>query len=137
LIQGPDVWKVISAVRDVRSAVPKLAAHDVVAAVSNLTGVTSVHVRIAVDYYTAYPAEIDADLDANKAAEVALREQIARSQDLLGARNFLSTKCCLHGWKMDCAGEVSKHLPCSMTRVCQEHRIPTSSSTPPARAESS
>ena len=85
LIQGPDVWEVIAAVRDVRGAEPKLAAHDVVAAVSNLTGVSSVHVRIAVDYYSAYPTEIDADLDANEAAEVALREQIARSQDLLGA----------------------------------------------------
>lgn len=85
LIQGPDVWEVIAAVRDVRGAEPKLAAHDVVAAVSNLTGVSSVHVRIAVDYYSSYPTEIDADLDANEAAEVALREQIARSQDLLGA----------------------------------------------------
>jgi len=85
LIQGPDVWEVIAAVRDVRGAEPKLAAPEVVAAVSNLTGLSSVHVHIAVDYYSAYPTEIDADLDANEAAEVALREQIARSQDLLGA----------------------------------------------------
>lgn len=85
LIQGPDVWEVIAAVRDVRGAKPNLAAPEIVTAVSSLTGVSSVHIRIAVDYYSAYPAEIDADLDANEAAEVALREQIARSQDLLGA----------------------------------------------------
>lgn len=85
LVQGPDVWEVIAAVRDVRGAEPALAPSEVVAAVSNLTGVNAAQVRIAVDYYSAYPVEIDADLDANEAAEVAMREQIARSQDLLGA----------------------------------------------------
>lgn len=85
LVQGPDVWEVIAAVRDVRGAEPALASSEVVAAVGSLTGVSAAHVRIAVDYYSAYPVEIDADLDANEAAEVAMREQIARSQDLLGA----------------------------------------------------
>ena len=85
LTQGPDVWEVIAAVRDVRASDPKLSGSSVAAAVSNMTGVTTSAVRTAVAYYSAYPDEIDAELEANEAAETRLREQLQRSQDLLGA----------------------------------------------------
>jgi len=85
LHQGPDVSEVIAAVRSVRASDPTLSGSTVPAAVSSVTGVSASGVRTAVAYYSAYPEEIDAELDASEAAETQLREQLQRSQDLLGA----------------------------------------------------
>ena len=85
LMQGPDVWEVIAAIRDVRASDPELSGSSVTTAVSNMTGVPTSAVGAAVAYYSAYPEEIDAELEANDAAENQLREQLQRSQDLLGA----------------------------------------------------
>jgi hypothetical protein len=59
LVGGPDVWEVVQAVRNARAAEPLLAGDEVVGLVSDTSGVPAPLVRAAIDYWTAYPDEID------------------------------------------------------------------------------
>lgn len=69
LAVGPDIWEIASALRDVGERGD--AAVDAVAADFSL-GVGSV--RLALAYYGAFAAEIDAEVaDNDSAAEEALR----------------------------------------------------------------
>ena len=68
LIGGPDVWEVIRAVRSARSAEPDLKESEILELVAENTGVVLRLVRAAVDYWAAYPKEVDALVeDANRA----------------------------------------------------------------------
>lgn len=80
---GPDVWEVIQAVRDERAARPDLAEFELIEAVNEHTGVPRRHVTMAINYWSAYPAEINEWIDA---AEHSAGLQVAawqRQQDLL------------------------------------------------------
>ena len=55
LVAGPDVWEVIRTLRDTRSAQPDLPASQVVDVVCENTGLRQTAVRVAMDYYGAYP----------------------------------------------------------------------------------
>jgi hypothetical protein len=73
------VWEVI---RDVRAAGGRGEAR--IRRVAAATGVSEPRVRLAVDYYAAFPAEIDARLDADERAATELREAIDRRERLTG-----------------------------------------------------
>jgi hypothetical protein len=60
LVGGPDVWEIIRALRSARSAEPALAEPDVLDLVADNTGVAPRLLRVAVDYWAAYPDEVDA-----------------------------------------------------------------------------
>src|SRR4051794_5997464 len=61
LVGGPDVWEVI---RDVRNGAGKGDAR--IRRVAQESGLTEGVVRLAVDFYTAYPDDIDARLAADE-----------------------------------------------------------------------
>jgi hypothetical protein len=85
LVGGPDVWQVISTVRSTRVAEPDLDAESVIELVTDHAGVSGPLVRAAIEYWAAYPSEIDllierADREASEA-----RERWQREHHLLGA----------------------------------------------------
>lgn len=59
LVGGPDVWEVARAVRSARTAEPDLGPGEVVDLVSDTSGVPVRLVRAAIEYWTAFPDEID------------------------------------------------------------------------------
>ncbi len=59
LIGGPDVWEVVRAVKSTRAAEPDLEADEVVRLAAETMGVAPEKVRVAVDYWAAYPDEIE------------------------------------------------------------------------------
>jgi len=60
LVGGPDVWQVIRAVRSARQAEPRFTAGEVLALVSDSTGVSGPLVQAAIAYWAAFTTEIDA-----------------------------------------------------------------------------
>lgn len=85
LAGGPDVWEVIRAVKIARQADPTLSPADVTQAVSEASGVTLTKISIAIDYWSAYPDEIDAWIEAAEADEAAAQERMRRGRDLLAS----------------------------------------------------
>ncbi|HET9769913.1 MAG TPA: CopG family transcriptional regulator [Acidimicrobiia bacterium] len=79
LVAGPDVWEVI---RDVRSTSGRGEAKIRRVAVN--AGLTEAQVRLAVDYYSAFPEEIDDRLATEERVVAQLRDQIARRERLTG-----------------------------------------------------
>lgn len=79
LVGGPDVWEVV---RDVRTAGGRGEAR--IRRVAAQTGLAEARVRLAVDYYTAFPDEVDARLEADERAATNLREAVARRERLTG-----------------------------------------------------
>ena len=72
LAGGPDLWEVIRVVRNVEARGDKAIAEA-----ASWLGLSAAQVRIAVDYYADYPAEIDAwlakvDAQAIEAEDAAL-----------------------------------------------------------------
>lgn len=86
LIGGPDVWEVAAAVRSARMGEPDLESADLLALVTETSGVEPRLVRAAVDYWSAFPAEIDAWIGRaqHAAAEAEARRLV--EQDILGRR---------------------------------------------------
>lgn len=80
LVRGPDVWEIV---RDLRSA-PGVGQERIDLVVEE-TGVSRAGVMLAIDFYGAYPEEIDQriELDERVAEEVRraidLREQLLNS----------------------------------------------------------
>jgi hypothetical protein len=79
LTGGPDVWEVI---RDVRSAAGRGEAK--IRRVAAEAELSESQVRLAVDYYAAFPEEVDARLAAEERAATQLRQMVARRQQLTG-----------------------------------------------------
>lgn len=78
LVGGPDLWEVV---RDLAHApgrgverVENLAAE---------TGLPTVSVLLAADFYAAFPEEIDALIEADERAAEEVRRQAARREQLL------------------------------------------------------
>lgn len=85
LVGGPDVWEVIRAVKSVREHELGLSAEDVVATVADSSGVIAQLVDLAIEYWTAYPDEIDEWIRAADDAERAAFQQWQRRQNLLAS----------------------------------------------------
>ena len=79
LVGGPDVWEVI---RDVAATPGRGEAK--IRRVAADAGLTAAQVRLAVDYYAAFPAEVDARLATEDRAGAQLRELVARRERLTG-----------------------------------------------------
>jgi hypothetical protein len=79
LVGGPDVWEVI---RDVRATSGRGEAK--IRRVAADAGLSASQVRLAVEYYAAFPDEIDARLAAEERAPVQLRELVTRRDRLTG-----------------------------------------------------
>jgi len=83
LVAGPDVWEVIRALRSARSAEPALAEPELLDLVADNTGVALRLLRVAVDYWAAYPDEVDALVDHAARTDDAHRVAAERARGLL------------------------------------------------------
>ena len=79
LVGGPDVWEIV---RDVQGAPGRGEAK--LRRVAGDAGLSVSQVRLAVDYYAAFPAEVDARLAAERRAADELAELVARRERLTG-----------------------------------------------------
>jgi hypothetical protein len=79
LVGGPDVWEVV---RDVRAAPGRGEAK--IRRVAADAGLSKSQVRLAVDYYAAFPDEVDVRLAAEERAAAQLRELVTRRERLTG-----------------------------------------------------
>ena len=69
LAGGPDVWEVVRVVRNVEAC-----GDRAIAEAASWLGLAAARVRIAVEYYADYPAEIDAWLAKVVAQAVEVEE---------------------------------------------------------------
>jgi hypothetical protein len=83
LVAGPDVWEVIRAVRSARAGEPDLSEAEILDLVADNAGVASRLVRVAVDYWAAFPIEVDALVEHAARTEEAHRAAAERSRGLL------------------------------------------------------
>ena len=60
VVGGPDVWELIRAVKTARAAEPHLSDDDLLTMLEDNTGVPRRMARTALDYWGAYPEEVDA-----------------------------------------------------------------------------
>ena len=78
LVGGPDLWEVV---RDLAHAPGR--GMDRVENLAAETGLSAASVLLAADFYTEFPEEIDALIDANERAAEEVRRQAARREQLL------------------------------------------------------
>ncbi len=78
LAGGPDVWEVVQAVRNVEPRGDKAIAEA-----ASWLGLAATQVRIAMEYYADYPAEIDAWLAKVVAQAAESEELFRRRQEVL------------------------------------------------------
>jgi hypothetical protein len=83
LIGGPDVWEVVRVLRSARSAERDLDAEAVVELAAETTGLPRRKVRVALDYWAAYPDEIEQQIRDAEEAERAAEELWQRERQLL------------------------------------------------------
>jgi hypothetical protein len=83
LVNGPDVWEIVRAVRSARAAEPDLGERELLALVAGNTGVPVRLIRVATGYWASYPDEIDAEVAAAGAAEENAEQAWRREQELL------------------------------------------------------
>lgn len=83
LVGGPDVWQVIRTVRSTRETEPELEADDVLALVTDSTGVAVPLVQAAIAYWAAFSAEIDELIERATAEETQGRQRWEREHGLL------------------------------------------------------
>lgn len=81
---GPDVWEIVRAIKSARTNEPGLAAEELLAVVSENTGVTHRLLNAAIGYYTDYPDEVDTLLDEADHAELEAASSLERRLALLG-----------------------------------------------------
>lgn len=80
---GPDVWEVVRAIRATRTSEPSLETQEVLALVSETSGLAPAQIHIAVQYYGDYPVEIDAQIADAETAELAALESVQQTRSLL------------------------------------------------------
>ncbi len=79
LLQGPDVWEVISLLRRLQ---PR--GEEALASAAEHLGTHPSTIRTAVGYYAEFGDEIDAEIAANERALERARASMARQNELLG-----------------------------------------------------
>lgn len=80
LVAGPDIWEVIRAVGAARGRGEKRLR-----VVADSTGLALSQIRLAVDFYTAHPDEIDRRIEADDREAERIRERINRREHLLSS----------------------------------------------------
>ncbi len=83
LVGGPDVWEVVRSLVSARSAEPGVSEEDLLAMLEDNTGVPQRLVRAALDYWSAYPAEVDAFVSHADQLERDLESSAGRVRSLL------------------------------------------------------
>jgi hypothetical protein len=83
LVGGPDVCEAVRAVKSARAAEPGLAEDDLLALVAENTGIPVRLTRAAVRYWASYAEEVDAEMAAAEAAELAAEDAWRRERRLL------------------------------------------------------
>jgi len=78
LADGPDVWEVVRAVRRTPGKGERRLEK-----VAQEAGLSIKQVRVAINFYTAYPQEIDARIAADDVAADKIRDMIDRRERLL------------------------------------------------------
>ena len=84
VVGGPDVWEIVGAVRSVREGDPSLVGDQALAVVAETSGVPMAFIRAALDYWAAYPDEVDAFIDRQRVEAAQARTAWQRQQELLG-----------------------------------------------------
>jgi len=80
LVGGPDVWEVIRAIKQLRAQEPEVKAGEAISVVADVTGMAG-EVSRAVNYYAAFPEEIEAEIaQADLAEDQAYREHTITKQ---------------------------------------------------------
>jgi hypothetical protein len=74
------VWEVVRAVKSARAHEPDLAEDDLLALISENTGVPVRLIRVAVRYWASYPDEIEAEIAAAEAADDDAAEEAWRRE---------------------------------------------------------
>jgi hypothetical protein len=82
VVGGPDVWEIVRAVKSARSAEPKLPDQDLLVMLEENTGVARRMVRTALDYWGAYPDEVDALVEYAEHAEAEYATAAERAASL-------------------------------------------------------
>jgi hypothetical protein len=85
LVGGPDVWQIIAALQSARAAEPELDESALLALVSDNTGVAPQLIRTALDYWAAYPQEVEALIEHNARVAREQEEADRRRRGLLTA----------------------------------------------------
>ncbi len=83
LIGGPDVWEVVRVVQSARASEPDLDAETVVRLAVETMGLPHGRTRVALDYWAAYPDEIEQQIRDAEEAERAAEELWQRERRLL------------------------------------------------------
>ena len=83
VVGGPDVWEVVRDVRAARAAEPDLTEAELLALLEDNTGVPRRMTAIALAYWSAYPAEVNAFVDHARSAEADGARAAGRTRDLL------------------------------------------------------
>lgn len=84
LIGGPDVWEVAQSVRSARAGEPHLDPDALVELVADNSGVAPRLVHAAVNYWAAFPDEIDGWIVRATAEATEAEQRWHREQALLG-----------------------------------------------------
>jgi len=83
VVGGPDVWEVIRAVKAARAAEPDLSDDDLLTLLEDNAGVPRRMARAALDYWGAYPDEVDALVTYAEEAEAERVAAADRAASLL------------------------------------------------------
>ncbi len=59
LMEGPDIWEIVAAVRSARESEPGLSEEAILELVAATAGISEGLVRTAIDYWSDFPDEID------------------------------------------------------------------------------
>ncbi|MFF5208187.1 hypothetical protein [Streptosporangium sp. NPDC000396] len=85
IVGGPDVWEIIRAVKATRAADPDSSAEEIITMVAEYSGLPSHQVRTAIRYWSAYPDEIDAQIETADTVARDAETRWRREQGLLAS----------------------------------------------------
>jgi hypothetical protein len=80
LVGGPDVWEIVRAVSEAKGR-----GETRLRAVANARDLSLARVRLAVEFYAAFPNEINERIEADERAAERIREEITRREQLLSS----------------------------------------------------
>src|SRR5262249_4193605 len=80
LVGGPDIWEVVRAIRQARGK-----GDQRLRTVADEVGVPVGRLRLAVDFYAEFPAEVDERIALDERVAERLRTAIARREHLISS----------------------------------------------------
>jgi hypothetical protein len=83
VVGGPDVWEIVRAVKQGRATEPDLSDDDLLAMIQENTGTPLRMIRTALDYWGAYPDEVDALVAYMERTELGRSAAADRAASLL------------------------------------------------------